>query len=176
MPEWMRDGDVYTERTPRLHHLVAPRPLTPKTPRLILLKRKVFGGAMLSINRSVFARRTDPKGIDVSEHNGDFDWAAWNGHIEFAGIKATEGPIPHLGFDQGYKDHQFARNWAEAKALGIFRFAYHYFHPEFDPSQQAKYFIDTEAAEGIEQHDNFYIDLEETGGMAPVDVSFAAWV
>src|SRR5258708_1337735 len=172
----MKGGSVYTETIPRPLTLTHPRHPRKMTLQLTNLKRKVFGGEMLSIPRSVASRRTDPQGIDISENNGDFDWAAWNGHIEFAGIKATEGPIPHLEFPHGYRDHQFARNWAEAKKLGIFRFPYHYFHPEFDPAQQARFFVDTVAAQGLEQHDNFYIDLEETGNLKPIKVSFAAWV
>jgi lysozyme len=108
-----------------------------------------------------------PRGIDVSNNNGIFNWADWKGKIQFAGMKATEGLT--------FKDDQFPRNWEYAKKYKLYRLAYHYGHPNLDPADQAKYFTDTVRAQGLQDHDNFYLDLEETDGMAPVDVSFWAW-
>lgn len=109
-----------------------------------------------------------PGGIDVSNHNGLFDWAAWRGHIKFASAKATEG--------LNFQDAQFARNWEWMKKLKLYRFAYHYGHPDLNPVQQAEYLVRFVKLQGLEAGDNFVLDLEETGGLNPVDVSFWAWV
>jgi lysozyme len=109
-----------------------------------------------------------PRGIDVSNNNGIFDWPTWRGFINFASAKATEG--------LDFQDEQFPRNWQYMRKLGIYRFAYHYAHPDLDPAQQARYLTDYVRKQGLYPHDNFLLDLEETGGLSPVDVSFWAWV
>lgn len=59
-------------------------------------------------------------GIDVSRHNGEVNWDAMKqAGVGFAGIRSSMGVTG--------KDDQFARNWAEAKRVGIQRLAYHYF-------------------------------------------------
>lgn len=58
-------------------------------------------------------------GIDVSRWNGDIDWRQVRASgVKFAWIKATEGG-DHL-------DPKFRENWAEAKAAGVPRGAYHF--------------------------------------------------
>jgi lysozyme len=58
-------------------------------------------------------------GIDVSRWNGDIDWQAVRAAgVRFAWIKATEGG-DHL-------DPRFRENWANAKAAGVPRGAYHF--------------------------------------------------
>lgn len=118
--------------------------------------------------------KNSPQGIDLSDNNGLFDWPAWNGHLDFAMIKATEGPTQD--YQTGYRDHQFERNWAEAEKMGIFRFAYHYAHPDGNPGAQAKYFVDTVKAQGMHIHDNFVLDLEVSDNVKPITVSFWAYV
>lgn len=114
-------------------------------------------------------------GIDVSDNNGDFDWNAWNGHIDFAFIKATEGPIPE--FPHGLTDSQFDRNWNGSKAIGVHRFAYHFFHPNHDPAAQARLFINAVRKEGLDLEDNFMIDFEVANtSMTIHENAFAAWV
>jgi lysozyme len=116
-----------------------------------------------------------PNGIDVSDNNGDFDWHSWNGHIDFAMIKASEGPTE--GYPDGLRDTQFDRNWAGAKAIGVHRFAYHFFHPDENPAAQAAWFVDTVKAAGLDLSDNFVIDFEvENSGMSVLENAFAAWV
>jgi lysozyme len=75
-------------------------------------------------------------GIDVSHRNGNIDWNAVRaaGH-SFAFIKATE--------DDNFSDPNFAANWQAAKAAGLIRGAYHYFHPSTDPAQQAAFFVNS---------------------------------
>ncbi|GAA4467281.1 glycoside hydrolase family 25 protein [Nibrella saemangeumensis] len=81
----------------------------------------------------------DVHGIDVSHHNRRIDWKrvsqmqAGGIRLQFAFIKATEGAT-HI-------DRQFARNWREAKAAGLLRGAYHFYHPRRDPKRQADNFI-----------------------------------
>ena len=58
-------------------------------------------------------------GIDVSKYQGLIDWGqVRQSGVRFAWIKATEGG--------DNADSQFQRNWAEARAAGIPRGAYHF--------------------------------------------------
>jgi len=109
-----------------------------------------------------------PNGIDISNHQPQFDWAAWNGHIQFASVKATEGLT--------FQDAWFGYNWEWMEKIGVFRFAYHYAHPNLDPVKQAKFLVDYVKLHGLKRHDNFVLDLEETNGRSPREVSFWAWV
>lgn len=59
------------------------------------------------------------KGIDVSNHKGDIDWAkVSNAGIEFANMKMTEGGT--------FKDKRFVQNWKGAQMVGVRQGAYHY--------------------------------------------------
>jgi lysozyme len=80
-------------------------------------------------------------GIDVSQDQGEVDWAAVAGAgYAFTFIKATDG--------QDYADPQFAQNWAGAKAAGLLRGAYHFFRAEDDPAVQAEWFWKTVGGPG----------------------------
>lgn len=74
------------------------------------------------------------QGFDVSHHNGEFDFskrvAAGD---KFCFVKATEG---NAGVDQ-----QFKRNWAESARSGLLVGAYHFFHPNIDPTDQVNNFL-----------------------------------
>lgn len=75
-------------------------------------------------------------GVDVSAWNPNINWP----RVKMAGrdfvfIKATEG--------SSYVSSTFAGDWAEAKAAGILRGAYHYFRPSVDPVEQAEIFLKT---------------------------------
>ncbi|MBT9392936.1 glycoside hydrolase family 25 protein [Hymenobacter sp. NST-14] len=75
-------------------------------------------------------------GIDVSAYQGRIDWPLVAGHrVRFAFIKATEGVT--------LRDSRFQRNWRGARAAGIYRGAYHYFHPNYDATRQANLFTRT---------------------------------
>jgi lysozyme len=106
-------------------------------------------------------------GIDVSGNNGPFNWSPWKDHIQFAAAKATEG--------RNFTDPEFASNWQGMETIGVYRFAYHYGVPDNDPSGQASRFLETIESHGLKKDDNFFLDLEDTGGLDPVDVSFWAW-
>jgi lysozyme len=73
-------------------------------------------------------------GIDVSRHQGTVDWDKVKeaGKV-FAGIRATMGATG--------RDDQFARNWKEAKRVGILRMAYHYFTNNFPGTPQLDNFL-----------------------------------
>ncbi|NER05915.1 MAG: alpha/beta fold hydrolase, partial [Okeania sp. SIO3C4] len=76
------------------------------------------------------------KGIDVANHQGNVNWQeVKNDGYSFAFVKATEGTT--------FLDPYFHDNWEEMKDVGISRGAYHYFHPNIDPVQQANYFLNT---------------------------------
>lgn len=73
-------------------------------------------------------------GIDVSYWEAGIDWKKVRGEgIRFMFAKATEG--------EGYVDPTFDDNWRGAKTVGILRGAYHFFHPNMNPSKQADRFI-----------------------------------
>jgi lysozyme len=73
------------------------------------------------------------EGIDVSWYQKKIDWKEVATSRVFAFIKATEGT--------GLVDKSFAVNWAGAKAAGLLRGAYHFFHPGVDPIEQADFFL-----------------------------------
>jgi lysozyme len=73
-------------------------------------------------------------GIDVSNHQGNIDWKrVAASHVSFAYIKATEG--------SDFLDKQFSTNWANARAAGINRGAYHFFTLCSSGAAQAKNFL-----------------------------------
>jgi lysozyme len=75
-------------------------------------------------------------GVDVSNHQGEIDWAAVAGDdIEFAYIKATEGG--------DFVDPWFERNWEGAQSAGLDVGAYHYFTLCRSGSKQAENFLAT---------------------------------
>lgn len=68
-------------------------------------------------------------GLDVSHYQGMVDWAKLAPSIGFAYIKATEGAA--------VTDRLFASNWAQAKAAGVARGAYHFWRPGAENDQTA---------------------------------------
>jgi lysozyme len=75
--------------------------------------------------------------------------ASWGGNF-FGFAKATEGT--------GWSDPTFAANWANLKAAGKVRGAYHFFHPADDPLEQARFFV---------------AGVKNRGGLVPGDVLIA---
>jgi WD40 repeat protein/energy-coupling factor transporter ATP-binding protein EcfA2 len=75
------------------------------------------------------------KGIDVSQFNGEVDWVeVETAGYAFAYIKATEG--------DSEVDERFAANWENIQQTGMLRGAYHFFRFDFDPLDQAKFFVE----------------------------------
>jgi GH25 family lysozyme M1 (1,4-beta-N-acetylmuramidase) len=74
-------------------------------------------------------------GIDVSKWQATIDWDAVAADgIEYAFIRVSDGTANI--------DNKFARNWAEARRVGIRRGAYQFFRPNRDPIAQADILID----------------------------------
>jgi hypothetical protein len=69
-------------------------------------------------------------------------------------------------------DLTFAHNWAVAKQVGIRRGAYHFFHPDQSPGQQAQLFVDTVKAHGLVAGDILVNDVE-VGGANVDDAALA---
>lgn len=100
----------------------------------------VLGGDILFASDTSSGQRQQvlywPAGIDVSHHQGPIDWKkVKEAGMWFAFIKATEG--------KSVVDSKFATNWAGARSAGLIRGAYHYFHHDVDPAEQADNFMKT---------------------------------
>lgn len=106
------------------------------------------------------------RGIDVSHYQGTIDWTKVKGAgFTFACTKATEGTT--------YVDPSFATNWKQMNAVGLYRCAYHFFHPASDPTTQAKFFVNTVNSAGGFHASNtlqFMLDLETTDNLSPAAV------
>lgn len=73
-------------------------------------------------------------GVDVSKYQGNVNWnAARNAGISFAFIKATEGG--------DHSDAAFPTYWAQTRAAGIPRGAYHFYFFCRSGAEQAAWFI-----------------------------------
>jgi lysozyme len=102
------------------------------------------------------------KGIDVSGYQPNTDWTkVKNAGFSFAIIKATEGT--------GYKNPYFDQDWAATKSKGIIRGAYHFFHSNIDPVQQATHFVNTVGALGADDLP-LTLDLEVSDGQSDATV------
>jgi GH25 family lysozyme M1 (1,4-beta-N-acetylmuramidase) len=75
-----------------------------------------------------------PLGIDVSKYQLRVDWDTVRAQgTKFAGIRS--------GISWGYTDPEFARNWAEARRVGIARTAYHVLFPGEAPARQVEHWL-----------------------------------
>jgi lysozyme len=108
-------------------------------------------------------------GIDVSHYQGVIDWSALvaGSAEQFVYTKATEGISS--------TDPYFHDNWANIKAVGLLRGAYHFFHPDQDAAAQADFFLgkltsangSTQLAPGDLP---VTLDLETTGGCSTATI------
>jgi len=110
-------------------------------------------------------------GIDISHYQGVVDWAALKASSteQFVYAKATEGTT--------IVDPYFHDNWANIKTAGLFRGAYHFFHPDQDAFAQAAFFLEklTQAAGSILHGPGDLppaLDLETTAGCTPETILF----
>ena len=129
------------------------------------------------------------KGVDVSHHQGDVDWAKVGNAVDFAFIKATEGT--------SYVDEKFERNRAAAHKAGLIVGLYHFGHPDNDPHEEADHFLRTVGdlhphelplVLDIETHDTrtpaatqnwchaFLARLEEVTERKPIVYSYPAFI
>lgn len=103
------------------------------------------------------------RGIDVSHYQGNVDWASLKSRygLSWGAAKATEGT--------GYKDSQFVANWRKMKAAGLVRMAYHFAHPDSNPADDAKVFLDyVTAAGGWGPTDIMVMDMEGNSNNLPM--------
>lgn len=108
-------------------------------------------------------------GIDVSAiGQGLFDWAAWRGRIQFAGIKISEGVT--------FADPDADRNIAGARDIAAVPMGYHFLHAGAGGKGQADYFMARCEAAAMERGDLMALDVEQGGmdGLAPVHLWAAA--
>jgi lysozyme len=109
---------------------------------------------------------TTVKGVDVSHYDGTIDWPTVHaGGVAFAFVKATEST--------DYVDPQFSGHWAAMKSAGVVRGAYHFFHPDVDPTAQITFFLQTvENAGGLAAGDlPPAIDFEVTNSVADATIA-----
>jgi lysozyme len=102
------------------------------------------------------------QGIDVSNFSGEFDWAATSG-LSFGICRASQGLG---GSGTNSPDPYLAWNWPRIKARGLARGAYHFLDPSLSGSAQARYFVDTVGAVGLESTDMLWCDNETAGASA----------
>jgi lysozyme len=99
-------------------------------------------------------------GIDVSNNNGQVDWGAVAGAgYGFAVAKVTEGT--------NFVDQTFATNWAQMKANGLVRGAYHFARPDDNKAEdEANFFLDSikQQVGDLEVGDFLALDLEVGSG------------
>ena len=118
------------------------------------------------------------RGVDVASHQhpggAPIDWAVAAGWgIDFAYIKATEGPV---GGGNTYINPYFADDWRGAGRAGILRGAYHYARPRLPVSTavyDAQAFLLTTGPFTGAADLPPVLDLEETGGLSGSDL--VAW-
>lgn len=122
------------------------------------------GGVISIVGAAFFFMNWEPdrnqyaiRGIDISHHQGDIDWAQVAADdIAFVYMKATEGG--------DFKDRAFARNWAGAGGAGLARGAYHFFSLCKSGREQAQNFLSV-----LPQDSDMLapvVDLEFTGNCA----------
>jgi len=98
-------------------------------------------------------------GVDVSHHQGAIDWGAVasEARIRFAYVKATEGA--------DFTDHEFERNWREARREGLRVGAYHFFRFCTPGADQARHFLSVVPADPLALPPA--LDVEDGGGCSP---------
>jgi lysozyme len=92
------------------------------------------------------------QGIDAASYQGNVNWKATGRQFGFE--KATEGT--------GYSNPYFAGNWANMKAAGVIRGAYHFGHPGTDATTQADFFVNT--VKPVSGDLQMALDIEVTDG------------
>jgi lysozyme len=105
---------------------------------------------------------TTVQGVDISHYDGMIDWpTAKAAGISFAFAKATEGTT--------FVDPMFSTNWSGMKAAGVARGAYHFFHADLDPMQQATFVLQTVGQ--LDADDlPITLDLETTNGQSEATI------
>lgn len=109
-------------------------------------------------------------GIDVSAagQGAAFNWQAWKGRVQFAGIKISEGT--------SYADPDAARNIAGARGIGAMVIGYHFLHAGLPGSAQCEAFLSHAKAAGHRPGDLIALDAEDggLGGEMPSEMNATA--
>jgi lysozyme len=134
--------------------LIAPL----KVALVTLLVLGALAGLGLSVYTSAGSAIDDPllpvKGVDLSSHNGDVDFARLADQgISFAILKATEGAT--------FKDPAFVDNYRQARQAGMMVGAYHFFRFETSGYMQAINLLNSVRGRDIDFP--LVIDIEEWG-------------
>lgn len=109
------------------------------------------------------------QGLDVSNWQGQFQWAATKG-LSFGINRVTQG----LGAPgTNSPDPEAAWNHAAIRDAGLHRGAYHFLDPSLSGSAQARYFVDTLNSYGLVKNDMLWLD-NETAGTSPGAVAACA--
>ena len=108
------------------------------------------------------ARGTTLRGIDVSNWQGEIDWASVRADgIRFAYVRVSDGATA--------PDPTFAANWSKARRAGVLRGAYQFFRPAEDPEEQADLFLETVGALRVGDLPPA-LDVEVSGELEPVEL------
>ena len=113
------------------------------------------------------------QGIDCSDYNGAYDWAAAKKSIpdlSFGVYRLTQGLG---GSGMASPDPQAAWNHAQIAAQGLQRGAYHFLDPNLSGEAQAQYMVSEHAKLGTTPADMFWLD-NETAGASPAEVAACA--
>jgi GH25 family lysozyme M1 (1,4-beta-N-acetylmuramidase) len=131
----------------------------PLTPRFLAVTAAI--GAVVTLTATAAQGVTLP-GIDTShyQHAPVLDWTKVKGDgVKFAFLKATEGST--------FKDPYFTSDWAQTKANGIYRGAYHFARPSVGTAaKQAAYFASVIGPQTGRGTLPPVLDLEATGGLS----------
>lgn len=115
------------------------------------------------------------QGLDVSNFQGEFDWAAAKAQIpnlRFGMFRVTQGLG---GKGTGSPDPDAAHNYAGSKAAGLEHGGYHFLNPRLSGQAQAEYFVKTWhlIGDGLAPLDMLSLD-NETPGASPAAVAACA--
>lgn len=106
------------------------------------------------------------QGMDVSNYNGAFQWSTAAG-LSFGICRATQGLG---GGGTNSPDPQLAWNWAQVRAKGLHRGAYHFLDPRQGGAAQALYYVSALDKLGLTGTDMLWLD-NETAGSSPASVA-----
>jgi hypothetical protein len=116
---------------------------------------------VVAVSRGAGGGSYSIQGIDAASYQGSINWTSvHNAGLTFGFEKATEGT--------SYVNPYFARNWANMKANGIIRGAYHFGHPSLSATTQADFFINT--VKPVSGDLQMALDIEVTDGRTPSQV------
>lgn len=118
------------------------------------------------------------QGLDVSNYQGRFDWAAAitraktaNAPLSFGITRVTQG----LGAGgTGSPDPDASWDWPQITAHGLHRGGYHFLDPRLDGAAQARYFVNRLGQLGLDEQAMLWLDNETGNGQPPQHVAGCA--